>query len=122
MFTRRARLLWLVFGFSDLVLLAISFEIAYLIRSHLPDMLLFYLSPGVAVGLLTIACALWASTGMVMGVYRRLESFRAGRMIRDTLYQSFWLAVALATAIYIFKLGEISRAFVILLISLNGLF
>ena len=122
MFTRRARLLWLVFGISDLILLAISFEIAYLIRSHLPDMLLFYLPPGVAVGLLAIACVLWASTGMVMGVYRRLDSYRAGRMIRDTLYQSFWLAVALATAIYIFKLGEISRAFVVLLILLNGMF
>ena len=74
MFTRRARLVWLVFGFSDLVMLAISCEIAYLIRSHLPDMLLFYLSPAVAVGLLAIAGVLWASTDMVIGGYRRLES------------------------------------------------
>ena len=122
MFTQRTRLLWLVFGFSDLLLLAISFEIAYLIRAHLPEMLLFYLSPGTAVGLLAIACVLWASTGMLMGVYRRLESFRAGRIIRNTLYQSFWLAVTLATAIYIFKLGEISRSFVVLLIVVNCLF
>ena len=79
MFTRRARLLWLIFGFSDLLLLAISFEIAYLVRSHTPDMLLFYLSPGVAMGLLAIAGVLWASTGMIMGVYQRLESLRPAR-------------------------------------------
>jgi exopolysaccharide biosynthesis polyprenyl glycosylphosphotransferase len=122
MFTRRARLLWLVFGISDLILLAISFEIAYLIRSHLPEMTLFYLPPGVAAGLLLIAVVLWGSTGMAMGVYRRLESFAARRVVRNTIYQSFWLAVALATAIYLFKLGEISRTFIAFFLLVNLLF
>jgi len=122
MFTRRARLLWLVFGISDLILLAISFEIAYLIRSHLPDMTLFYLPPGVAAGLLIVAGALWGITGMALGVYRRMESFATGRVVWNTLYQSFWLTVVLATAIYLFKLGEISRAFIALFILVNFLF
>ena len=122
MFTRRARFLWLVFGISDLILLAISFEIAYLIRSRLPEMRLFYLSPAVAAGLLFTAATFWASSGMVLGVYRRLESFDARRMIPDTLYQSFWLAVALATAICLLKLGEISRSFVGLFLFVNLLF
>src|SRR5579885_2667608 len=119
MFTRRARLLWLVFGISDLILLSISFEIAYLIRSRLPDLRLFYLSPGVASGLLFIAALVWAATGAGIGVYRRLESFDARRTIRDVIHQSFWLAVALAAAIFLFKLGDISRSFIVLLVFVN---
>ena len=122
MFTQRARFLWLVFGISDLILLAISFEVAYLIRSHLPDMLLFYLSPGLAAGLLFIAGSFWGVSGLFMGVYQRLETFDARRMLRDTIYQSFWLAVALAAGIYLLKLGEISRGFVVLLVFVNLLF
>src|SRR3990167_7029020 len=36
MFTRRARLVWLLLVLSDLVLLALAFEIAYLVRAHVP--------------------------------------------------------------------------------------
>jgi exopolysaccharide biosynthesis polyprenyl glycosylphosphotransferase len=122
MFTRRARFLWLVFGVSDLILLAISFEIAYLIRAHLLEMRLFYLSAGVAAGLLFTAVIFWSSAGIALGVYRRLESFDVRHMIPDTIYQSFWLTVGLATAIYLLKLGEISRSFVVLFIFINFLF
>lgn len=124
MFTRRTRLLWLVFGISDLILLAISFEIAYLIRSRLnfAEFTLFFLSPAMATGLLFISGALWASTGMALGVYRRMASLDGKYMLRDTLYQSFWLAVALATVLYLLKLGHISRAFIALLIVINYVF
>src|SRR5690242_15546265 len=122
MFTRRARLLWLVFGVSDLILLAISFEIAYLVRSHISDMTLFYLSPAMATGLLFVAGVLWASTGMGLGVYRRMELLDGKYMMRDTLHQSFWLTAALATVLYLLKLGDISRAFIALLILVNCLF
>jgi len=122
MFTRRSRLLWSVFGISDLILLAISFEIAYLIRSHLPDLLLFYFTPGSAIGLLFIAGVLWGSTGMAIGVYRRMESFDSRYMVRDTLHQSFWLALALATTLYLLQLGHISRLFVVLLVVVNCIF
>ena len=122
MFTHRARLLWLLFGFSDLILVAVSFEAAYLIRAHMPQMRLFFLSYGLAAGLLGTALLVWAGTGLFLGVYRRLESFDARRMLRHTIYQSFWLGVALATAIYLFQLGEISRSFVALFLFLNFLF
>lgn len=112
----------MVFGIFDLILLAISFEIAYLIRSHLPELNLFYLSPAVAAALLFTTGALWAISGLTLNVYRRLESFNAGRIVRDTVFQSFWLAVALGTAIYLLKLGEISRSFVVLLVFINFTF
>ncbi len=122
MFTHRARLLWLLFAFSDLILVAVSFEVAYLLRAHMPQMQLFFLSYGVTAGLLGTALVVWAGTGLFLGVYRRLESFNARYMIRNTIYQSFWLGVALATAIYLFQLGEISRSFVAFFLFLNFLF
>jgi len=124
MFTRRARFLGMLFGISDLILLAISFEVAYLVRAHLPELRLFYLTAGVAAGLLFTGGAVWASTGLILGVYRRLESFETRRMIRDSLYQSFWLAVALATVIYLLQLGEVgavSRSFIVLFVVVNFL-
>ncbi len=122
MFTHRARLVWLLLAFSDLILVAVSFEIAYLIRFHMPQMRLFFLSYGVAAGLLGTALVVWLGAGLFLGVYQRLESLDARRMIRNTIYQSFWLGVALATAIYLFQLGEISRSFVALFLFLNFLF
>jgi exopolysaccharide biosynthesis polyprenyl glycosylphosphotransferase len=119
MFTQRARLLWLVFGVSDLILLAISFEIAYLIRSHLEGMRLFYMPPGVALGLLTVAAVLWPVTGTALGVYRRMEALSDRRILRGGLYQSLWLALGLATAIYLLKLGDISRFFVAIFVFVN---
>src|SRR5262245_16911547 len=111
MFTQRARLLWLVFGVSDLILLAISFEVAYVIRSHINALPLFYMTPGGALGLLTIAAAVWPVTGAFLGVYRRLEGLTDRRIFRSAILQSFSLAVGLPTAIVALKLGDPSRAF-----------
>ena len=119
MFTRRARLLWLLLIFSELVLVALSFEIAYLLRSAMPGMRVFFLPPGVVAGLLLLAAVLWAGIGLPLGVYRGPDGFDARRMIRLTLSQSFWFVLFVATAIYLLKLGEISRAFVALFVSLN---
>ncbi|MCZ6752637.1 MAG: hypothetical protein O7E51_12525, partial [Acidobacteria bacterium] len=80
MFTHRARLLWLLLAFSDLILVAVSFEIAYLTRLHMPQMRLFFLSYGVAAGLLGTALVVWAGTGLFLGVYQRLESLNARHM------------------------------------------
>ncbi|OFW00706.1 MAG: hypothetical protein A3G20_02400 [Acidobacteria bacterium RIFCSPLOWO2_12_FULL_59_11] len=121
MFARRAKLLWLLLIFSDLVLLALSFELAYLVRAHLPQLRTFFLSPGVAAALLLTSGIIWAGLGLALQVYRRPESFRTGRMVRLTISQTFWFGMALATAIYLLKLGEISRSFAALFVILNFL-
>jgi exopolysaccharide biosynthesis polyprenyl glycosylphosphotransferase len=119
MFTRRARLLWLLLVLSDLILVGLSFEIAYLLRSAMPGMQLFYLPPGTTVGLLITGALLWAAVGFPLGVYRGPASFDPGRILRRTLSQTFWFALLLATAIYLLKLGDVSRAFVALFVLLN---
>jgi exopolysaccharide biosynthesis polyprenyl glycosylphosphotransferase len=119
MFTRRARLLWLLLILSELILVAISFEIAYLIRSVWPGLTLFFLAPGTVAALLLISAVLWVGTGLVLGVYRGPENFDFLRTIRRILAQTFWFALLFATAIFLLKLGEISRSFVGLFIILN---
>ena len=119
MFTRRARLLWLLLILSEIILAALAFESAYLLRTITPGLPLFFLSPGVIVALLVIAAVLWAGTGLVLGVYRHPDGFDARRTLRETLRQSFWFALLIAAAIFALKLGEISRTFVILFLFLN---
>ena len=119
MFTRRARLLWLLLFLSDLILVAVSYEIAYLIRSRLPDLRLFYLSSGIAIVLLLTAVAAWGLLGLSLGLYRRLDDFGARPMIRATGVQTFWFGIVLAAAIYLLRLGDISRSFVAFVIVLN---
>ena len=118
MFTRRARLLWLLLILSELVLVAISFEIAYFVRSGLPDLPLFFLPPATIAALLGTSAILWAATGFPIGVYQR-QSSTTLRTLRRTLTQSFWFALLFAAAIFLLKLGEISRSFVGLFIILN---
>ena len=119
MFTRRARLLWLLLILSEIVFVAISFEIAYLLRSAWPGLTLFFLAPGVVATLLAVSAVLWVGTGLPVGVYRGPENFDFLRTIRRTLTQTFWFALLLATAIFLLKLGEISRSFVGLFLLLN---
>ena len=121
MFTRRARLLWLLLVVSDLVPVLLSFEIAYLVREQLPQMRLFFLTPAEAAGLLLTAAVLWTAFGIGLSVYRRPESFEARGMMRLTASQSFWFAVGLPTAIYLLKLGDVSRSFVVFFVAFNFL-
>ncbi|MBI3934104.1 MAG: sugar transferase [Acidobacteria bacterium] len=122
MFTRRARLLWLLLIISELIFVALSFEIAYLLRSALPGLTLFFLTPGTVAALLAISAILWAATGLPIGVYRGPENFDIPRTIRRTFTQTFWFSLLFAAAIYLLKLGEISRAFVAIFILLNMVF
>ena len=119
MFTRRARLLWLLLVFSEIVLVAIAFEVAYLVRVALPAMRPFFLSPGTVAALLTTSAVLWAAIGLPLGVYGSRKNFSIRRTLGKTLTQTFWFALLITAAIFLFKLGEVSRAFVGLFIFLN---
>jgi exopolysaccharide biosynthesis polyprenyl glycosylphosphotransferase len=119
MFSRRAKLLWLLLILSELIFVAIAFEIAYLLRSVWPGLTLFFLTPGVVAVLLAVSAALWVGTGMALGIYRGSQTFDLLHTIRRTLVQTFWFALLLAAAIFLLKLGEISRSFIGLFIGLN---
>lgn len=122
MFARRTRLLWLLLVVSDVVPLLLSFEIAYLTRANFPELRLFFLRPGVAAALLVTAAVLWTAIGIGLAAYRRPASFETLGMLRLTVTQTFWFGVALATAIYLLKLGDISRLFTAIFVLSNFLF
>ena len=121
MFTRRTRLLRFLLIVSELVLLALSFELTYLVRSHLPRLQLFYFSSREFIGLLLTALLLWAGSALVVGAYRGSQSYEAWSVWRRTAAQTFWFGVSLMTAIYLLKLGDISRFFVALFVVFNFL-
>ena len=122
MFARRARLLWLLLVVSDVVPVLLSFEIAYLVRARLPEMRLFFFTPAEAAGLLLTAAVLWTVIGVSLGVYRRPESFETRGMVRMTAAQTVWFVMALATAIYLLKIGDISLSFVAFFVLFNFIF
>ncbi|MGH9783592.1 MAG: sugar transferase, partial [Terriglobia bacterium] len=119
MFARRARLLWLLLVVSDVLPLFLSFEIAYLVRARIPELTLFFLMPAERAGILITAGVLWTALGVWLAVYRRPESFETLGMMRLTVSQTFWFGIALATAIFLLKLGDISRLFVALFVFFN---
>ena len=121
MFARRTRLLWLLLVVSDIVPLLLSFEISYLARANFPELQLFFLRPGVVAALLATAAVLWTSIGIGLAAYRRPASFETLGMLRLTVTQTFWFGVALTTAIYLLKLGDISRLFTAIFVLTNFL-
>ena len=124
MFSRRSKVLGLGLALADLVVTAIAFELAYILRQHLsalPDLKLFYLERGIAVGLLVSVLVIWWVVGAALGVYRRAELFDAQRIARDTVRQAFLSTIILMGWLYLLKLGDVSRLFVLFFVFLNTL-
>lgn len=119
MFRRRSNVLGLGLALSDLAITAIAFELAYILRQHLPEFKLFYLERGPLMGVLLGVVVIWWGVGACIGVYRRPELIDAARIVRDTLRQSFLGTAVLMGCLYLLKLGDLSRAFTLLFIFLN---
>lgn len=121
MFSRRSKVLGLGLALTDLAITAIAFELAYILRQHLPDFREFYLRPPVLFTLLFSSVVIWALVGLGLGLYRRAELFSAARITSDTIRQAV-IATALLTAwLYLWQLGDVSRSFVVLFSGLNFL-
>src|SRR5579859_2520020 len=122
MFARRSRFLGLVLGVSDLAVIAIAFQLAYLIRQNLPEpnFSLFFFSPSMAIGLLASILAIWWISGAMVGVYRRVDSNDSLEIIKGTLRQTVIATAGLTLWLYLLKLGDmISRPFLVIFIALN---
>ncbi len=136
MFARRSRILGLVLGLSDLAILAIAFQVAYFIRQSLPGFLPlfpdapaaitstisrpFFLDTPTAVLLLLSVLVIWWATGFAVGVYRRLEVHDPPAIIKNTVRQALLATAVLMGWLYLVKLGDISRGFVLLFTALAG--
>ncbi len=120
MFSRRSKVLGLGLALSDVVITALAFELAYILRQHFPEMRLFFLERGVFVGVLASVLAIWWMVGAGLGIYRRPELFDAGSIVRDTLRQGLLGTAVLMGWLYLMKL-DVSRAFLLLFVFLNTL-
>lgn len=119
MFARRRRIVGLVLGLSDLAVIAIAFQLAYLIRQSLPEFTLFFLPRGVALGLLASSLVIWWLVGAAVGVYRRVDTYDPVAVAKDTLRQALLATALLSGWLYLLKLGEVSRGFILLFAVVN---
>src|SRR5437867_4369895 len=119
MFTRRRHMLGLSLALSDIALTAIAFELAYILRQHLPDMRLFFFERSLLIELLASVVAVWWGVGTALGIYRRPELYDALRIVRDTLRQAVVGTAVLMGWLYMLKVGDVSRSFTILFASLH---
>jgi exopolysaccharide biosynthesis polyprenyl glycosylphosphotransferase len=119
MFARRAKVLWILLIVSEMILVAFSFQLSYFARAIAPEFREFYLPSGTFLGLLTAAVCLWAATGLALGQYTRPETFGPMATAGHTTKQTIWFGLVILAAIYLMKLGDVSRLFVGLFIITN---
>ena len=110
MFRSQRRRLKVLFGFADALLTAIAFGLAYRVREFLPFDHEFYLTRDVGPPLLAFCILTWVFVGYWLDAYGKLESVRAGAIVRDTFRQAGWGGLALVVLVFGVKL-DISRFF-----------
>lgn len=119
MFSRRRDFLILRLAVADLLVIAVSFGLAYVLRQQLPAFRLFYLNSGPMAALLALSMGAWLLVGSATGFYRSTGGEALRRSGAQVLRQSLLSAAALACFVYLLKLGEVSRLFMLLLVGIN---
>ena len=119
MFDRRSKLLSTVTLLQDLLVLCVAFGAAYLLRSVLVHLRFFdERLPGIYpfthyIPLLVAIVVVWAVTGYFGAFYRDLELSNPVRIGFTLLYQLMVVLVLVYAGLYLFKRGDISRTFVL---------
>jgi exopolysaccharide biosynthesis polyprenyl glycosylphosphotransferase len=113
MFSNQHRKAKLLFGLSDIVLVAFAFESAYLSRLSLPNLgHAFYLETGQKALVLGLAVLTWLLAGYWLNVYQDLGTGQRGLILRDLLRQTGYASIALVLSEYLLRL-DLSRPFLI---------
>jgi len=107
---RRVRILY---GASDLILIALGFQLAYWTRSHLQLENNFYLDRSVRAALLVWSVFSWLAAASWWEIYDRIDGTHPRIILRDAFRQCLLGAVAVVLFQYLWRL-ELSRPFVIL--------
>src|SRR5437016_1957080 len=107
---RKARVL---FGLSDIILVAVAFEAAYQTRILLHLEHAFYLT--VELKALVLGCVLfaWVTIGLWLDTYEKLDSGHPRIILRDAVRQCAYGSVCLVIFEYVFRL-DLSRLFLLL--------
>jgi exopolysaccharide biosynthesis polyprenyl glycosylphosphotransferase len=105
---RRLRILY---GASDLLILALSFRLAYWTRTQLQLENEFFLDRPVQAALLLWSMFVWVALASWWEIYDRLDGAHPRVILRDTLRQCFAGGVALVLFEFLWRL-DLSRPFV----------
>jgi exopolysaccharide biosynthesis polyprenyl glycosylphosphotransferase len=107
---RKARVL---FGLSDVLLVALAFAAAYQTRALLPLEHEFFLTPDKSVLVLGFSVLAWVLIGLSMGVYEKLDAGHPLIILRDSARQCSYGALFLIVFEYVLRL-DLSRFFLLL--------
>ena len=107
---RKARVL---FGLSDIVLVAAGFEAAYQTRVLLHLERAFYLMPERKGLVFAVALAAWVTIGLWLEIYEKLDSGHPRVILRDAARQCAYGVLCMVVFEYVFRL-ELSRFFLFL--------
>ena len=107
---RKARVL---FGLSDVILVAIAFEAAYQTRAVLQLDREFYMTVERKALVLAFALASWVAIGLWLEIYEKLDSGHPRVVLRDAARQCAYGALGVIVFEYLWRL-DLSRFFVIL--------
>jgi exopolysaccharide biosynthesis polyprenyl glycosylphosphotransferase len=113
MFSRQHRKAKVLFGVSDVLLIALAFEAAYQTRILLHLGRVFFLIVPVKALLLGFSLAGWIIIGLWLGVYDRLDSGDPRVILRDSSRQCTYGIICLVTFEYLMRL-DLSRPFLAL--------
>lgn len=104
---RKARLL---FAATDAILLAIAFELAYLVRSRISLQHEFYINPQPVALLLGWSVLVWVGLGFWWEIYDRIDAASQRVILRDAFRQSLLGSAAVVLFQYLLRL-DLSRSF-----------
>ena len=119
MFNRRKAFLRVRLALTDSLLTALAFIAAYLIRQHLPALREFYFERPLFIELLSGVIVTWLVAGLAVGAYQIPPFHQAGWTIGRIVRQALWGSTAMIGLLYLLKLGDVSRSFMLLFAALN---
>jgi len=105
---RKVRIL---FGFADLLIVALAFQLAYWTRTRLSLEHYFTMAPGEKALLLTWSLVVWVALGLWWEVYDRIDAADIRVILRDTFRQCLLGAASIVLLEYLLRL-DLSRSFV----------
>jgi exopolysaccharide biosynthesis polyprenyl glycosylphosphotransferase len=103
----------ILFGTADVVLIALAFWVAYLIRARLNLENNFYIPRPVAASLLVWSMVIWVAAGAWWETYDRIDATDPRIILRDTFRQCLLGATSVILFQYVWRL-DLSRLFVAL--------
>ena len=111
MFNRHYRKVRILFGLTDVAVIAVAFIAAYQTRVLLHFERVFYLDFPIAALLLLLSALCWVAIGYWFNIYEKLDSAHLPVILRDTFQQCLVGTVCLVLAQYFIRL-DLSRPFV----------